>query len=78
MSIVDLAKFLTGLTLGFVFKILVILSLGLYLIFALILVKQVDLMGKTVKNPLTPFLILLALLHALAALLVLIVALTIL
>lgn len=74
MSIVEIAKFLQNFTLGFVFKILTVLMFILYAVFAFILIRQVELMGRTVKNPLTPFLMLLAFLHFIAAIAVLILA----
>lgn len=47
-----------------VIKLAILTFLVLYAIFALIIVRQVDLMGKTLKTPVAPIIKAIAIIHA--------------
>ena len=52
----------------FLVKLMVLVFLGVYVIFAIVIVRQVGLMTKTVKLGFEPFIKILALLHLIFAL----------
>lgn len=55
----------------FVFKLLFMLSVLFYIVFAVIVIRQVQIMKNTLITPVSPFLMLLSILHLIAALLIL-------
>lgn len=69
---------LLGVSLWLIVKIFVLFGLAIYLVFALVMVKQVKLMTGTLNLPLEKFVILLSYAHLVFAVLVFILALAIL
>lgn len=55
----------------FVFKLLFMLSVIFYIVFAVIVIRQVQIMKNTLITPVSPLLMLLSILHLIAALLIL-------
>lgn len=78
MSLEQLIGFVISISPFSVLKVFTLTLIAFYAIFAFIVIRQVDLMGKTVKVPLTSFLKLLATLHFLATLALFLLGLTIL
>lgn len=68
MALDELINILTKISPLSVLKVLTLTLIAFYATFAFIVIRQVDLMGKTVEVPLTSFLKLLAALHFLATL----------
>lgn len=68
--ITDNQFFLEGI--WFFARILIVIFLGLYFIFSLIIVRQVNLMTETVETTAAPFLKILAIMYAITTLILLI------
>lgn len=56
------------------FKAAILLAIGMYIVFALVMIRQIDLMTKTVKTPITPMLKLVGLVHMIASVIIWFVA----
>ena len=63
----DIIHLINTTTVTGVIKVGILIGLIVYILFAFILTRQVDIMSKTVNVPLSGFLKLLALLHFIAA-----------
>lgn len=56
------------------FKAVILFSLAMYIVFALVVIRQIDLMTKTVKTPLTPVLKMMGWGHCIASAVVWLIA----
>lgn len=52
-----------GISLFFIYKVLLLVGLFVYILFALILIQQIKAKRDTIKTPLGPFLEILAVIH---------------